>query len=314
MLAFLVRRLALVMVILVCVSVVVFAVTTVLPGDAASAILRNRATPERLAAVRARLKLDRPAPVRYVEWLGGIVRGDWGDSLIMNVPVRPLVLQRLRNTAVLAALALALAVPLGIGLGLLAALARNRWLDHTIRASILVAVSAPGFVTALALIVVFASWLHWLPSSSLIEPNANLWESVRFLILPTLTVALGLLAHITLMARSSMIEALRSDYVRTAILKGLPMRTVVLIHALPNALLPTMSVIALDVGYLMGGFVLVETIFAYPGLGALMVQAVGNRDVPLLQAVALLIAAFYALSNLAADLLYRVLNPRIRYS
>jgi peptide/nickel transport system permease protein len=311
---FLARRLVLVLLILWCVSLLIFAITEVLPGDAANAILRDRATPERLAAVRSRLGLDRPAPVRYLNWLSGMARGNWGDSLIMNVPVRPLVLQRLRNSAALAATAMAVAVPLGIALGVIAALARRRWPDQAIRTGTLAAVSLPDFVTALLLIIIFASWLHWLPSSSLIEPNANLWTASRYLVLPTFTLVLGLLAHIALMTRSSMIEVLRSDYVRTAMLKGLPMRTVVWQHALPNALLPTISVVALDVGYLMGGVVLVETIFAYPGLGQLMVQAVSSRDLPLLQAVSLLTAAIFALSNLMADLLYQVFNPRIRYT
>jgi len=310
---YLFRRLMFLILTLAVVSLVIFAVTEILPGDVATMILGQQATPEDLATLRAKLGIDRPAQVRYTEWITGILRGDWGKSLRLGIPVGPLLVQRLRNSLALAALAFGVGVPTALLLGILAGLARDRWPDRLISVGTLMAVSLPEFVTGVFLIILFATWLRWLPASSLIEPNANLLESFRHLILPATTLMLVMWAHIARMTRSSIAEAMESNYVRTAILKGLPMRTVVLNHALRNAMLPTITIIAMNVGWLMGGLIVVESVFAYPGLGQLLLLAIGNHDVPLLQAVTLLIAAIYSLSNLAADLLYRLLNPRIRY-
>jgi peptide/nickel transport system permease protein len=298
---------------LIMVSLAIFAVTEILPGDVATMILGQQATPEDLATLRARLGLNRPAHVRYLEWVGGLLHGDWGRSLRLGVPVGPLLLQRLRNSLTLAVLAFAVGVPTSVLLGVVAGLARDRWPDSVVSIGTLVAVSLPEFVTGVFLMIIFASWLGWLPPSSLIDPEANPLESLRHLILPAATLMLVMTAHIARMTRSSMAEVMESNYIRTAILKGLPMRAVVFEHALRNALLPTISIIAINVGWLMGGLIIVESVFAYPGMGQLLLFAIGNHDVPLLQAVTLLIAAIYSLSNLAADLLYRYSNPRIRY-
>lgn len=232
----------------------------------------------------------------------------------MSIPVLPLLLQRLRNSAVLGGSALLLGVPLGIALGVVAALKRQRWLDRLITTSTIFLVSFPSFVTANFLIIIFAAWLRWLPASSLIDPAADLLSSFSALILPTLTLVFGMMAHIARMTRSSLIEILRSDYIRTAVAKGLSHRTVIWRHALRNALIPTISVIALQVGWILSGVVLVETVFSYPGLGRLMVQAVVQRDLPLLQAVVLLTTAIYALGNFGADVFYFIVNPQIRLS
>ena len=256
MFQFFLRRLTFVLFILFFVSLIVFAVTELLPGDAAQMILGQKATPATLTALRVRLGLDQPAPVRYLAWIGGVLRGDWGESLIIF----------------------------------------------------------PPFVIAVFLIIVFSLWLHWLPASSMIEADANLFSSLRFLILPTLTLTLGALAEVARLTRASLIEVVNSDYIRTAKSKGLPSQLIVWRHALRNALLPVISVLALNIGYLMSGTVLVESVFAYPGLGRLLLQAISQRDLPLLQGVALITAAIYTLANLAADLAYRWLNPRIRYS
>ncbi len=277
-------------------------------------ILGQQATPETLAALRVRLGLDQPAYLRYLQWIGGVLHGDWGESLVMNLPVGPILAQRLRNSMTLALLALLVGTPLGILGGVVAGLNRGRWADRSIIAFTIFTVSFPSFVTAIFLIILLASWLRWLPASSLIPPDANLWESGKYLVLPVLTLVLGLLAQVTLHTRSSLIEVMGSDYLRTAVSKGLPQRLVIVRHALRNALLPTISVVALNVGWLLSGVVLVESVFAYPGMGRLMLQAINSRDIPILQAVALVAAAIYALANLAADLLYRWLNPRIRYS
>ncbi len=314
MFQFFLRRLLFMLLILFFVSLVVFTVTTILPGDAAQMILGQKATPATLAALRTRLGLDQPATLRYVRWIGGVLRGDWGESLIMNLPVAPLLLQRLGNSAVLALLAWVVSALLGIGLGIIAGLNRNRWPDRLITIVTTFFVSFPPFVIAVFLIIVFSLWLRWLPASSMIDANANFFASLRFLILPTLTLTLGSLAEVARLVRSSLLEVLDSDYIRTAHSKGLPNRWVILRHALRNALLPAISVLALNVGYLMSGTVLVERVFAYPGLGRLLLQAISQRDLPLLQGVALLSAAIYTLANLAADVVYFWVNPRIRYS
>lgn len=314
MLQFFLRRLTFVLFILFFISLLVFVVTEILPGDAAQMILGQKATPETLAALRVRLGLDQPAPARYLAWIGGVLRGDWGESLIMNLPVGPLLAQRLGNSAVLALLAWALSAVLGIGLGIVAGLNRNRWPDRLISLFVLFFVSFPPFVIAVFLIIVFSLWLRWLPASSMIDADANPFTALRFLILPTLTLTLGSLAEVARLVRASLIEVLESDYMRTARSKGLPDRLLVLRHALRNALLPAVSVLALNIGYLMSGAVLVESVFAYPGLGRLLLQAISQRDLPLLQGVALLTAVIFTLANLAADLAYRWLNPRIRYS
>ena len=314
MLQFFLRRLVVVCFILFCISLIVFAVTELLPGDAAQMILGQTATPEALAALRIRLGLDQPAPVRYLAWMGGVLRGDWGESLIMKLPVGPLLAQRLGNSAVLALLAWVMSALMGIGLGLLAGLNRNRWPDRLVSVLIVFFVSIPPFVIAVFLIIIFSLWLRWLPASSMIEADANLLTSLRFLVLPTFTLTLGALAEVARLVRASLIDVLDSDYIRTARGKGLPGQLVVLRHALRNSLLPAVSVLALNIGYLMSGTVLVESVFAYPGLGRLLLQAISQRDLPLLQAVALTTAAIYALANLAADMVYVWINPRIRYS
>ena len=311
--AFVGRRLLLVALVMAIVSVLIFGVVQILPGDVAVMILGTSATPADLAALRVKLGLERSAPLRYLDWIGGALRGDWGTSLLYQVPVRPLVFERLGRSAVLAVLALAVAVPLAIGLGVASALRRNRLLDQVIGLVTLVAVSLPEFISGTVLILVLAFYFAIFPPSSLIDPRVSLWSAAPSLVLPTLTLVLALLAHMTRMTRASMIEALEKPYVRAARLRGLRPRLVILRHALRNALLPTVGIVAINVGFLLGGIVVVESVFAYPGLGRLMVDAVNHRDVPVIQMAALLIALTYALANLAADVVYAYLDPRIRY-
>lgn len=308
------RRLAFMAVTLLIVSVVIFAVTELLPGDVAVMILGSEATDDTLAALRTQLGLDRPAPARYVDWLAGAARGDFGESLRMRTEVGPLVLERFKNSLALAGIALAVGVPLALGLGIVAGLRKDRPADKTITITTLLGISVPEFVIGSVLIMVFASIWPVLPATSMIDPQGNPLENIRFLILPAVTLVLVTLAHTARMTRSSVIRVMRTDYVRTATLKGMPRSRVIMRHVLPNALLPTITVIALNIGWMIGGLIVVETVFAYPGLGQLMIFAVTNRDVPLVQAVALLVALVYAVANLGADLLYAVLNPRIRYS
>ena len=314
MLKFLLRRLAFMGLTLLVVSGIIFTVTELLPGDVATSILGNQATAQDLATLRTQMGLDRPPQVRYVEWLSGIVRGDFGESLRLRIDVGPLILERLGRSLVLATLAFSVGVPLAIALGVVAGIYRERLPDQVISVFTLLAVSLPEFVTGALLILVFSTWLRVLPPSSLIQPNATVLETLRSLILPATTLVLVMLAHTARMTRTSMVDVLGSNYVRTAILKGLSWREVIFGHALRNALLPTITVIAINVGWLIGGLIVVESVFGYPGLGRLLIEAIRNRDVPLLQSTTLLIATIYAVANLIADLLYVRLNPRIRYS
>lgn len=313
MLRFLGRRFAFMALTLVIVSIVIFAVTELLPGDVAVMILGSEATDETLAALRTQLGLDRPAPARYVDWLSGAARGDFGESLRMRTEVGPLVFERLKNSLALAGIAFAVGVPLALGLGIVAGLRKDRPIDKAITMTTLVGISVPEFVIGSVLIIVFASLWPILPATSLIDPSANPLESLKYLILPAATLVLVTLAHTARMTRANVVRVLRTDYVRTAILKGMPRARVILRHVLPNALLPSITIIAINVGWMIGGLIVVETVFGYPGLGQLMIFAVTNRDVPLVQAVALLVATIYAVANLGADLLYAALNPRIRY-
>ena len=311
---YILRRLALIALVLFLVSLIVFLITSIIPGDPASEILGQNATPASLAALHHRLGLDQAPPLRYLEWLGNLLRGDLGDSLVLQLPIGPLLLNKLENSALLAVVAFLFTVPLGLALGVLAGLNRNRWPDTLISLVTLAGVAQPEFVTGTLLIAVFSLWLHWFPAVSTVGTDQSLGDNVRALVLPVLTLSLVLLAYIGRMTRTSVIDVMETDYVRTAVLKGLPARTVVLRHALRNALLPSITVIASNIGWLLGGIVVTESLYGYPGLGRLLLQAAQGRDVPLLQDIVLLIALIFALSNLAADLLYAWLNPRIRYA
>jgi len=310
---FIVRRLLFSLLVLLIVSIVVFVVVQVLPGDVASMILGTDATPEDVATMRETLGLNRPAYIRYLDWVSGAVRGDWGTSLRLNQPVAPIIIERLANSAVLAALTLLVAVPLAVGLGVYAGLRQGRFADRAIAIVTLIGTSLPEFVWGNLLIIIFAFWLQWLPPSSLMDSGDSMFMHFKLLILPVLTLTLVMLAYTSRMTRTSMIDVMERNFIRTARLKGIGERNVILRHALPNALLPTITIIAMNIGWLMGSLVIVETVFSYPGLGRTMVFAVSNRDVPMLQMTVLITAAIYCLANLVADVLYAYLNPRVRY-
>jgi peptide/nickel transport system permease protein len=309
---FLLRRLGFLLLTLLLTSAVIFAITQLLPGDVARVILGREASETALQALRGRLGLDRPAPVQYLGWLSAFVRGDWGQSFSTGVPIRGLVLERLGNSLMLAGVTLAIAVPLAVALGVIAALRAGTWVDGAISVGSLAVVGLPEFVTGLVLIEVFAFRLRWLPANASIAPEAGFLEALPMLILPALTATLVLLAYIARLTRASVIEELRRPYVRTATLKGLSRREVVVNHVLRNALLPTITVIAISIGWLISGLIVVENVFNYPGLGRLLTFAIDRRDVPLLQAISLVAVLVFALANLAADLAYAFLNPRIR--
>jgi peptide/nickel transport system permease protein len=308
---FLLKRLGLALITLVLISFAVFAVAQVLPGDVGRTILGPYATNAQVARLDHQLGVDKPLIVRYVNWITAFVRGDWGQSYLLNTPVRPFVLGRLLNSVVLAAFALLLTVPISIGLGVVAALNYGRVGDRIITIAGLSLIALPEFVIGVVLLVVFAVQLKWLPVSSSV-PSWNPEDIVRQLLLPAIPLVLVLFGYISRMARAGTIVSLNSNYTRTAILKGLPRRTVIGRHVLRNSLLPTISVVAVQVGYLVGGLVVIETLFNYPGIGKLVLDSAQGHDIPMLDATVLMVAIIYMLANLTADVLYAVLNPRVR--
>jgi len=308
------RRTLSITLVLVLISLIVFVAIHVLPGSAATLILGEYATPESLRALEREMGLDRPFAVQYAAWMGGVMTGDWGYSLAMKQPVTAIVGLRLRNSALLAGFALLAVVLIATPLGTLAALRRGRWLDLAILTGSYIGISVPEFVTGMMLILVLAGpSLHLFPTSDYAPLAAGFRTWLSHLVLPALTLTLVLLAHVVRQTRSGLVEVLQSAYVRTARLKGATERRIVGRHALRNGLLPAVTVIALDLGYLMGGIVVVEEVFASPGMGRLILYAILNRDVPLLQVSILIVAATYTFANFAADLTYAWLDPRIRY-
>ena len=312
MATYLMRRLSFILLTMLLASIVIFAATQLLPGDVAQVVLGQFATKEAIANLRESLGLNRPIYIQYIDWLGKFVTGNWGDSMVSHQPVMPMILERLRNSAMLGGLSLVFYVPLGILLGVAAALNREKLLDQAISGITMAFVGLPEFVSGLILIALFALSLRTLPANSSIEPNASFWQAFRYLILPAITVSLTSLGYVARMTRASTIDVLKTDYVRAADLKGLPRRQVLFKHVLRNALLPTVTVVAMGIGYLIGGLIVTEQVFGYPGLGRLLIYGIQRRDLILIQACSMVVVAVFSLSNLAADLLYSLLNPRIR--
>ena len=294
------------------VSLVIFFATELLPGDLAEAILGQAATEETVAAMRAQLGLDQPAPVRYWNWLTGVMTGDLGMSLANRRPVADLVWGRLGNTLFLAAYAAALAVPLSLALGVLSALWRGSLFDRAANAATLSSISFPEFFVAYILIFLLAQG-GWFPSMVRLSPGMGLGQMLYVTFLPALTLTLVVTAHMMRMTRAAIINLLASPYIEMARLKGMSPLRVILRHALPNAWAPIVNVVALNLAYLITGVVVVEVVFVYPGLGQLMVDSVANRDLPVVQAVALIFAAAYVLLNLLADVLSTLSNPRLMH-
>ena len=310
--ALILRRCVLLAVTLFAVSVITFLIVNVLPGDVANAILGDLATPDQVASVRTRMGLDRPLVERYLEWAGGLLRGDFGVSLTHGRPIAPILFGRFGNSIILALISLAVAVPVSILLGVVAAVYQGSVIDRVISSAVVVAFSLPEYVLALGLILLFAMWIPILPGSSMIDPGASPLSRPAALVLPIAVIATHMLAYLSQVTRASMIATLGSGYVRTATLKGLPGWVVVARHALRNALLPTLAEIGMNFGYTLGGLVIVETVFSYAGIGQLVVMSVETRDVPTLQAAVLVVAAAYGIGNLLADIGSIALNPKLR--
>jgi peptide/nickel transport system permease protein len=308
---FFLRRLGLTLITLLLVSVIVFAAAQIIPGDVGRTILGPYASNEQVAALDKKLGYDQSLPKQYWDWVTGFVRGDWGTSPTLNRPVRPIVLTAFKNSLYLAVYAFILIVPLSILLGVVAALNYGRPLDRFISITGLSFIALPEFVMGVVVVVIFAVQLGWFPAVSTV-PGPNPADWVRQLTLPAIPLMFVLFGYVSRMARTGTVDALGANYTRTAVLKGLPTRTVVWRHVLRNSLLPTITVVSVQVGYLIGGLVVIETLFSYPGIGQLTLLSANGHDLPTLEACVLLIAIVYSVANLVADVLYAVLNPRIR--
>jgi peptide/nickel transport system permease protein len=309
----LLRRIALGVLTLWLVSLVVFAAVLALPGDAATAMLGREATPDRVAALRAQLHLDDSVISQYWQWLSGILTGDLGISAATQEPVGDLLSDRVANSVFLVLIASAVALPLSLLLGVWTAMKRDRAVDHVLSTTTLVLAALPEFVIGIALILVFATGLFSvLPAVSLLPPGTQAWEDPSVVVLPAATLVLAVTPYISRIMRGSMIEVLESEYVTMARLKGLPERTVVWRHAVPNAIVPAIQVSALQLAWMAGGVVVVEFVFAYPGIGAAFVDAVANRDMPVVQAVTMLAAGVYVGLNLLADIATILVTPKLR--
>ena len=292
---------------------IIFGATQVLPGDTARSVLGRTATPESLKTLREQLGLNKSAVEQYTDWLAGLFTGDPGKSLAAREPVTNLIGKPLENSAILVLVAALISVPLAIFLGALTARRRDSAFDHTASIVMLAVAALPEFVVAIGLVVLFGTTV-WtiLPAVSLIPPGDGPWLHWKELVLPVTTLVIAVTPYIARIMRASMIEVLESDYVEMARLKGMPERKVVWRHALPNALAPAIQVIALNLAYLAGGIVVVEYVFGYAGVGGALVDAVHNRDIPIVQAIAMLIAAVYVVVNLLADIATILVSPRLR--
>jgi len=306
------KRLALGVVTLIVISMLIFMGIDLLPGDVATAVLEQHATPETVAAFRKELKLDLPAPVRYVNWISSFFKGDMGNSLANGRPVAQLIEWRFKNTMFLAATSAAISVPFAIILGILAALYRNSWFDKITSISTLSAISFPDFFIAYVLIAFFAVKFQIFPSLAQIDMQVPFWRKIYSVSLPSLTLTLLVAAHMMRQTRAAIVNVLSSEFIEMAQLKGLKRLRIIVLHAFPNALSPVINVVAIDLAYLIVGVVVVEVVFVYPGLGQLLVDSVSKRDIPVVQASGLIFALVYVMLNLLADIMSIICNPKLR--
>jgi ABC-type dipeptide/oligopeptide/nickel transport system permease component len=294
------------------ISVITFGVTNILPGDVATMIMGTQSNPAALAGLRESLGLNDPLIVQYGRWIGGLLTGDWGHSLVFKQPIAELVIQKIKASSLIVVMSMVIALACAVPLGVWAAVHRNRWQDTVSSSSALLGISLPDFFWGIVMILLFARTLGWFPSSGFADPAQNFGRALMHAFLPSLALGLGLMAHLTRMTRSTMTGILEQEFIRVSRAKGLAERTVVWRYALANAIGPVMTVAGLQVGYLFGSIIVVETLFNYTGMGWLTYQALLNRDVPLIQATVFVIAAVVMLTNLIVDLLYLLVDPRIR--
>jgi peptide/nickel transport system permease protein len=312
MLLLVARRFLLALITLFIISLLIFIGIEALPGDAATAYLGQSATEESLKALREEFGLNDPAPQRYLKWLVGFMQGDMGTSFARREPVSEVIGNQFRNTVVLAIAASIFGIPLSIVLGVITGLTRDKLPDVIISFLAILGMTLPGFVTATVLVYLFSIKYEILPAIAMVPTDAPVREILPTIALPIITLTFVMTAHILRLVRTSMIDVLASDYVQMARLKGIPMIRIVFLHALPNAMLPTINVIALTIAWLLGGVAIIETVFNFPGIGKLLVNAIGDQDLALVQGIAMILAGIYVGVNLIADLLTLVLNPRLR--
>lgn len=313
MLRIILGRLALGLLTLWAVSILIFSATEILPGDVASTVLGQGATPEALAIFRKELGLDQPPLTRYIHWLSGALRGDFGVSLTNQRSISMEVAPRFRNTLFLAAFAALIAIPLSIGLGIVSAINEGKLVDRVANLLALATISVPDFFLAYVLILIFAVQLEWLPSLATVFSTMGLGERLHVTLLPAVSLALLVCAHMLRMTRASVLAVMSQPYIEMAFLKGLPRSRVILKHALPNAAAPIINVVALNMAYLIVGVVVIEVVFVYPGMGQLMVDAVSKRDLPVVQASGLIFAGAFVFLNTCADIFSIMANPRLRH-
>lgn len=313
MAGYVLKRLLSIVLTMAVMSALIFWITQVMPGNVAYMILGDFASPQDVATLEAKLGLNDPAYVQYLRWASGLLQGDLGRSLVMDRPIAPVLWDAVGKSAILAGISIGLVALLGISLGVYAGIRHGRTSDHIVSVATYINIAVPEFLWAIVIVMLFAGYLNWFPATGYSDLSNGFASWARHLILPVFTLVTGLIAHVSRLTRSSMIDTMQTQYVRAARARGLPEKLVVRRHALPNALLPTITILAIDVGIMMGGIVVVETIFSYPGLGRLLMFAIQNMDVPLLQACMMVITFVYAAANLFADLLYAFLNPKVRY-
>lgn len=311
---YIVKRLLAVVPILFGVSIVIFLFLQLVPGDVAATLLGPRATAESIAAIRAELGLDRPLHIQYISWLGAVLQGDLGRSIILQVPVTDIVVPKFLNTLILAFVSLVIAIALGIPIGIVSAIRQYSAVDRVGTAGAVVGAATPTFWLALVLMYVFALNLRWFPTSGMydLRGDGGLLDLLHHLVLPSIATAAIPLAVITRLARSSMLEVIRADYVTALRAKGMSEGVVVWQHALRNALPPIISITGLQAGFLLGGTLFTEVIFTWPGIGLQLYEAILGRDVPLVQGAMLFIAGFFVMLNLIADIMVAFLNPKLR--
>lgn len=312
-LVLLARRLALAVVSLLAISIIVFAITAVLPGDAAQAQLGQEATPAALAALRAQMGLDVPAHLRYLHWLGGMLTGNPGESMVTHEPVAQVIGHRLSMSLLLAGLTTLVSVPLALTLGILSAMWRGSWFDRVSSLGSIAVVSVPEFLVATLAVLLFAVQLHWLPALAYIEPGDDWGRLLRSMAMPVLSLCCVITAQMMRMTRAAVIDQLKAPYIEMVRLKGASPARMVLFHALPNAVGPIANAVALSLSYLLGGVIIIETIFNYPGIAKLMVDSVSQRDMPIVQTCAMIFCAAFLILVMLADVCGILANPRLRH-
>jgi peptide/nickel transport system permease protein len=313
MMAFILRRLVMLIPVLLIVGIVVFTLIHLTPGDPASVILGPDATPEQVEAMREQLGLNDPFHIQFVNWFVKALRLDFGDSIFIGEPVTKALRDRAQPTGLLTLYALTLAILIGVPAGVIAAVNRNSLIDRFLMIFSISGAAVPNFFLAILLMLLFAVKLRWLPSTGYSDIQDGVWQHLKHMIMPAFALGISSAGLLARLVRSSMLDVLKEDYVRTAFAKGLPGRMVVMRHALRNALIPAITVIGVSLGALLGGAVVTETVFGLPGMGRLVVQSIARRDFPVIQGAVMTIAAIYVLANLLVDVLYVYIDPRVRY-